>query len=53
MDNCKGCGLLFFLARLFSCDHCQLPHCIVCLKRHAADLTMTFRTVPKMAGKPS
>lgn len=46
MNDCSGCKLI--LPQLFSCDHCELAYCIICLKKHAAELTMTYRHVPSM-----
>lgn len=48
--NCEGpCGLELPDRYIFKCDgHCDKKLCIRCIKKHALDVTMTYRVVPRM-----
>ncbi len=47
---CEGpCGLELPDRLVFACDkHCDKKLCVRCIRTHAAEITMTYRTVPKM-----
>lgn len=47
--TCEKCKLELPDRLVFKCDkHCAKQLCITHLKEHAAEVTMTFRTVPSM-----
>ena len=48
---CAKCNLELPDRLVFKCDrHCEEQLCVRCLKAHAAEVTMTYRTIPKMMG---
>lgn len=47
--TCDKCNLELPDRLVFKCDkHCAKQLCITHLKEHAAEVSMTYRTIPKM-----
>ena len=47
--SCEHCNLELPLRLVFKCDaHCDKILCIVCIKKHAAEVSFTHRTIPDL-----